>query len=257
MRVAALYDIHGNLPALEAVLDEVDRCDVDLMVVGGDVVPGPMPRQVLDLLFAVNAPTRFIRGNCELAVLAHVACMPSRVLPEQAVEAIAWTAEQLESNDLRAFDSWARTARVCVDGIGEVVFCHATPRDEDEIFTCRTPEGLLVPLFVGLGASMVVCGHTHMQFDRMVGGMHVVNAGSVGMPFGSPGADWLLLDGGVHLRHTAYDLQAAADRVRQTSYPQAEAFAQRSVLMPPTEDEMLAVFATADAKLADSHEGRE
>jgi putative phosphoesterase len=257
MRVAALYDIHGNLPALEAVLDEVERCDVDLIVVGGDVVPGPMPRQVLDVLFAMKAPTQFIRGNCEAAVLDHVAHTTSRALPKSAIEATAWTAEQLEPDDLRAFGSWPKTMRVRVDGIGDVLFCHATPRDEDEIFTRRTPEPLLVPLFCGHGASAVVCGHTHMQFDRMIGGVRVINAGSVGMPFGTPGADWLLLDGSVHLRHTAYDLAAAADRVRQTKYPQAEAFAQGSVLTPPTEEAMFEVFATADAKLADRPGWRE
>lgn len=246
MRIAALYDIHGNLPALEAVLDEVDGLGVDLVVVGGDVVPGPMPREVLDRLFAIDAPTRFIRGNCEVAVLDHVARRPSRALPEQAVEAIAWTAERLGPADLGAFAEWPTTVRV-----GDVLFCHATPRDEDECFTERTPEHLLAPVFSGIDAPTVVCGHTHMQFDRTVGGVRVVNAGSVGMPFGAPGADWLLLDGDVRLRHTEYDLAAAADRVRRTAYPQAESFARRSVLEPPSAEEMLAAFASADAKLAE------
>lgn len=88
----------------------------------------------------------------------------------------------------------------------------------------------------------MICGHTHMQFDRQIGGTRIVNAGSVGMPFGEPGAYWLSLDPGVELRHTHYDLMAAADRVRATDYPQADDFAESNVLRPPSEAEMLDLF---------------
>jgi predicted phosphodiesterase len=103
-----------------------------------------------------------------------------------------------------------------------VLFCHATPRNENECFTRLTAEDRLLPIFQGLDVSVVICGHTHMQFDRMVGAVRVVNAGSVGMPFGEPGADWLLLGPGVQLRHTCYDLPAAARRILATPYPQAQ-----------------------------------
>jgi hypothetical protein len=99
-------------------------------------------------------------------------------------------------------------------------------------------------VFNGLGVDLVVCGHTHMQFDRMIGHVRVVNAGSVGMPFGEPGADWLLLGPDIGLRHTAYDLADGARRIRETSYPQAEAFAMQSMLHPPSEADMLAAFTT-------------
>jgi diadenosine tetraphosphatase ApaH/serine/threonine PP2A family protein phosphatase len=99
-----------------------------------------------------------------------------------------------------------------------------------------------LPLFEGLAGTLVVCGHTHMQFDRTIGRTRVVNAGSVGMPFGEPSAYWLLLGHGVQLRKTSYDLLAATDRVRATKYPQAEEFAARSILQPPSEDEMLTAF---------------
>lgn len=252
MRVAAIYDIHGNLPALEAVLDAIAGYHVDLIVVGGDVVPGPMPRQVLDLLYSLETPTRFIRGNCEMAVLDHLAHRSLRRMPADAVEAIAWTAEQLRPEDRQAFASWPRTLRLAIGATGEVLFCHATPRDEDECFTRQTPESLLTPIFSGLDTALVVCGHTHMQFDRIVSGIRVVNAGSVGMPFGEPGADWLLLDAGVELQHTTYDLAEAAARIRRTSYPQAEAFAEGSVLKPPSEEMMLAALAKAEARLAET-----
>ena len=97
-------------------------------------------------------------------------------------------------------------------------FCHATPRNENECFTRLTPEDRLTPLFDPLNVAVAVCGHTHMQFDRMVGKTRVVNAGSVGMPFGEPGADWLLLGPDVQLRHTSYDLADAAARIRRTEY---------------------------------------
>ena len=101
-------------------------------------------------------------------------------------------------------------------------------------------------VFAGVKASVVVCGHTHMQFDRVVGGVRVVNAGSVGMPFGKTGADWLILGPKVQFRHTAYDLTKAAERIRQTNYPQAQEFAERYILKPPSEQEMLDLYARAE-----------
>jgi hypothetical protein len=77
-----------------------------------------------------------------------------------------------------------------------------------------------------------------------------VNAGSVGMPFGEPGADWLLLGPGVQLRHTPYDLTKAAARIRATDNPQAEDFATRYVLQPPSEREMLEVFTNTERRPA-------
>jgi len=85
-----------------------------------------------------------------------------------------------------------------------------------------------------------------MQFDRMISSVRVVNAGSVGMPFGKPGADWLLLGPQVELRHTEYDLTKAAERIRGTKYPQAEEFATRNVLAPPSEEGMLAAFTKVE-----------
>jgi diadenosine tetraphosphatase ApaH/serine/threonine PP2A family protein phosphatase len=105
-----------------------------------------------------------------------------------------------------------------------------------------------LPVFAGLGAALVVCGHTHMQFDRQVGRTRVVNAGSVGMPFGGSRAQWLLLGPDVALRSTPYDLREAAKRIRATPYPQAEDFARNSVLHPPAERAMLEVFSRAELK---------
>jgi predicted phosphodiesterase len=242
MRVAALYDIHGNLPALEAVLEDVRRADVSLIVIGGDLVPGPLPRETLDRLDDLDVPIRFIHGNGESAVLAELAGKDSSV-PAPFREIIRWTARQLEPEQQRSMSRWPPTVRLAIPDLGDVLFCHATPRNDTEIFTRLTPEARVAPAFAGVDAPIVVCGHTHMQFDRMVGWIRVVNAGSVGMPFGEPGADWLLLGPDVQFRRTAYDLAGAADRIRRTSYPQALEFATRDILKPRSEEEMLDAFS--------------
>ena len=126
-------------------------------------------------------------------------------------------------------------------GLGEILFCHGTPTSETDAFTRLTPEDALLPVFDGVGVSVVVCGHTHMQFDRMIGTTRVVNAGSVGMPFGRTGADWLLLGPDVELRNTPYDLAQAGERIRETSYPQANELAT-SLLQPPSATQMLELF---------------
>jgi predicted phosphodiesterase len=243
MRVAALYDVHGNLPALEAVLDEIRRERVDRLVVGGDVLPGPMFRDAIARLLDLDVHADFIAGNCEVAVLEELQGASPERLPEAARGIIRWTAQALDPDHAAALAAWPKTLRLDIEGVGEVLFCHGTPRHENEIFTRLTPEADLLPLFEPLHVQLVVCGHTHMQDDRMVGATRVVNAGSVGMPFGEAGADWLLLGPGVELRHTAYDLDRAAGRIRRTGYPQAEAFAVQHVLHPPSAAQMLALFS--------------
>ncbi|MEY2519025.1 MAG: hypothetical protein QOF24_784 [Verrucomicrobiota bacterium] len=247
MRVAAIYDIHGNLPALEAVLDLILQAEVDLVVVGGDVVPGPMPLESLHTLVSLSIPVRFIQGNGETAVLAEIAGRNSSV-PEQFRDVIRHSAGQVQPEYEQLIAGWPKTLRVEIGGLGDVLFCHATPRSDTEVFTISTPEDLLLPIFAEANAPLVVCGHTHMQFDRMIGDTRVVNAGSVGMPFGEPGAYWLLLGPDVQLRHTSYDLEKAAERIRATSYPQAHQFAARNVLQPPTERETLEIFTKAELR---------
>jgi len=253
MRVAALYDIHGNLPALEAVLAEARGSAVDLVIVGGDVVPGPMPREALALLMGLDLPVRFIYGNGELAVLAQRAAGDSepsywgttsgRPLPKAQQEVVRWTGRQLGADDERTLLTWPGSITIEHPTLGPVLFCHGTPWSETDGFTRWTAEEHLLPVFRDVAEKLVICGHTHMQLDRMIGATRVVNAGSVGMPFGLPGADWLLLTDDVELRHTRYDFEAAAARVRATAYPQAEQFAAGNIAHPPSEEEMARAFA--------------
>jgi predicted phosphodiesterase len=248
MRVAAIYDIHGNLPALEAVLEEIRREGLAEVVVGGDIVPGPMLRETMAHLLGLDVPVRFIYGNCEVAVLEEMAGKAPPRVPAAYRSRFRWAAEQLRPDYKEVLASWPKTLRMEIPGLGRVLFCHGTPRNEDEIFTRLTPEESLRCAFADANASLVVCGHTHMQFDRMIGGTRVVNAGSVGMPFGEPGAYWLLLGPGAQFRRTPYDLAQAARRIRETKYPDAEDFAANNVLHPPSEEKMLEIFTRVELR---------
>ncbi len=188
MRVAALYDIHGNLPALEAVLEDVRRADVDLLLIGGDVVPGPMPRETIECLLSLDVPLQCIHGNGDREAVTWRRGTETPAIPEAFRESMRWVVRQLTAEDEQLLPSWPSTRRLQVRGLGDVLFCHATPRNDTDIFTRLTPDAPLLPIFNEAGAPLVVCGHTHMQFDRMVGATRVVNAGSVGMPFDEPGA---------------------------------------------------------------------
>ena len=229
-RLAAIYDIHGNLPALEAVLEEIRAAGVDHVVVGGDVLPGPMPRETLACLSDMNIPASFIMGNGDREVLEQRKGVESAVIPEQFREMMRWVAGQLDDKLEKWIASWPKTTRAEVHELGDVLFCHATPRSDTEMFSSQMSEARLLPIFEGIDEPIVVCGHTHRQFDRMVGKTRVINAGSVGMPFGVTGAYWLLLGPDVELRRTEYDLTRAAERIGQTNYPGASEFAQNYVL---------------------------
>jgi predicted phosphodiesterase len=220
LRVAALYDVHGNLPALEAVLADVERAGVDLIVFGGDVAAiGPFPLETIDLLRSLpNA--RFVMGNAD-----------REDLPELTGERHAFVAVFEPRVSLE------------VEGLGPTLFCHGSPRSDEEIVTRATPDEAVAEMVEGVEERVVVLGHTHMQFDRRVGRHRVVNAGSVGMPYeAQPGAYWALLGPDVELRRTGYDLEAAAARMRATGAPQVEEFVAENVLTVPTAEEAIEVF---------------
>lgn len=243
MKIAAIYDIHGNLPALEAVLSEIDREGADVIVVGGDIVPGPMSRDVLEVLQGLGDRVSWIRGNCERDVVeAFDGGSFSHIKSKEVRASTIWTAEQMESRHRDFMAGLPEKISFHVEGIGEILFCHGSPRSDMEILTVATPEERLREALAGVKEHVVVCGHTHMQFDRVCEGKRVVNAGSVGMPYGDPGAYWLLLGPQVNLRKTNYDLAAAAERVRKTSYPLAQDFADNTILKPESGQEAIEYF---------------
>jgi predicted phosphodiesterase len=208
MRIAALYDVHGNLPALEAVLAEVERVGVDAIVCGGDVVWGPMPSECLSLLRSAGA--LFVSGNCERTMLAGES------------ERDRWCRARLSEEERAIVADWPLVLRRDVVGIGQVLFCHATPRSDEEIVTSRTPDAAAATAFRDPEAELVVGGHTHVQFDRRVAGApRIVNAGSVGLAYeGDPAARWALLGPDVELLRTPYDAEAALVALHATGFPE-------------------------------------
>lgn len=242
MKIAALYDIHGNLPALNAVLTELSEIQPDLIVVGGDIVSGPLPAQTLQRLLQVGERVRFLSGNNDREVVTVFDDQPvvRRYLPamsEQGREEARRVAGQLARAERDFLAALPERLVFHIAEIGEILFCHATPRHDEEIFTPITPEERLNAIFSEVEQDMVVCGHTHMQFERRAGKVRILNAGSVGMPFADqPGAYWLLLDPtGCEFRRTAYDSEAAAQEIVQSSdNASTRAFVKDNVLTIPS-----------------------
>lgn len=243
--VAALYDLHGNLPALDAAIDRAEAAHADCFVIGGDIALGPMPGEVLDRLAALGPRALYLRGNCDRLMVDACDGRPIASVPAAVRDNVVWAAAQLDRQQRDFLAALPMTITVDVDSLGAVLFCHATPRSDDEIFTRRTPDDRLRPMLSTTHEAIIVCGHTHMQFQRRLDGAQIVNAGSVGMPFGAAGAHWLRLGPGIELERTEYDLASAAARIRRTAYPQAAEFASRYVLDPPSEAEILAAFEAA------------
>jgi putative phosphoesterase len=236
VRVAALYDIHGNLPALEGVVGELAGEQVDAVVVGGDVVAGPFPEEVLTLLDSLEPDVRFIRGNADRELTAESAAPePWRT----------WLSDRMRPLRGR-LDSWPEQLTLDVDGLGSTLFCHATPRNDEEIFTDLTPDDVVAEMMSGVSAGVVVVGHTHMQTDRRVGETRVVNAGSVGGPYeGRPGAFWALLGPDVDHRRTDYDIADLLERVGATDFPEPENYYRESLLEPSAPADVAAFFENA------------
>jgi predicted phosphodiesterase len=210
MRILALYDVHGNPDALEAVLADPRAAGPDAIVVGGDVVPGAFAGAALDRLQAVGGEVHWVRGNGERETAAAVNG-PRPAAGDNAAEMSAFTAQQLGPERARALGELPLS--VVVDG---VLFCHATPRSDEELVTRISPPERWSEVLTDVDAALVVAGHTHQQDDRMVSGVRFVNAGSVGLPYERDGdARWLWIEDGVpELRRTAYDAAAAGRRMR-------------------------------------------
>jgi putative phosphoesterase len=247
MRVAAISDIHGNAPALEAVLAEVERDKPDLIVFCGDVASGPMPAETIDLLLTLKG-ARFVRGNADRGLIEEFDGKPPSDMPGPFAD---WCAKQITRRHRDFLASFEDTVVIDgVDGLGRVLFCHATPRNDTDVFTVESPVERVRGLLAGVDADVVVGGHTHMQFDRMVDRVRVVNAGSVGMPYGTPGAYWAMLGPDVNLRRTDYDRDAAAKRIRAKDWDKAEEFAASNVLSAPSVEQAMDFMRKMEAKQA-------
>jgi putative phosphoesterase len=224
VRVAALYDIHGNLPALEAVLAEVASERPDLVLVGGDLVAGPWPAECLDALRGLEPPVAFVRGNADREAVAG------------GERERAWCLDRLGPERAEFVSGWPLTVREQVEGLGRVLFCHATPDSDEAFLTPITPEDALAKALAGADADVVVYGHIHVQYERG-SAPRLVNPGSVGWPHeNARGAYWAVLGPEVGFRRTEYDYEAAAAQVLASGYPNAQHMAD-TILDPPTPEE--------------------
>lgn len=253
MQVAVLSDIHGVLPALEAVLAEPDVRSADRIVLTGDIAAGPQPLETLDALVALGQKAVWVRGNAdrELVTLSRSREMtvPDPIAP--------WAAGQLRPDQVTLLDSLPLSVVLDIDTLGPTVFCHATPRDDEEVVLVDSRLERWAEVLSGVDGSVstVVCGHTHMPFVRLAHRRLVVNPGSIGMPYGGVGAHWALLgrDGGVSMRVTHFDIDAACARVSAESlYPDARAWADYFLRSEASDADALCVFGPRDGRVSRS-----
>ncbi|MEV8392108.1 MULTISPECIES: metallophosphoesterase family protein [unclassified Streptomyces] len=246
-RVAVLSDIHGVLPALEAVLAEPEVSAAERVVITGDIAAGPQPAEVLDLLTDLGDRAVLIGGNADRE-LVELRAGKSPAPPDAIT---AWAAGRLRDDQIALLAGLPRTRCLAVAGLGDVLFCHATPRDDEEVVLVDSRLARWSEVFEGLGEQIrtVVCGHTHMPFVRLAHGRQVVNPGSVGMPYGRPGAHWALLGPGVELRVTHYDIDAAIARLTaESGYPDIEEWADYYLHARATDTEALTTFGPRDGR---------
>ncbi|MEU0027769.1 metallophosphoesterase family protein [Streptomyces sp. NPDC006335] len=246
-RVAVLSDIHGVLPALEAVLAEPEVATADRIVLTGDIAAGPQPTEVLALLRSLGERVLWVAGNADRELVEY-----RRGEREEILDPIGpFAAAQLADTDVEFLASLPTTRTLTVRGLGEVLFCHATPRDDEEFVLVDSRPDRWAQVLGGVPVSVrtIVCGHTHMPYVRLAHGRLVVNPGSVGMPYGRPGAHWCLLGPGADLRVTPYDIPAAVERlVAECRYPQIAEWADQYLHARVTDTEALAAFGPRDGR---------
>jgi predicted phosphodiesterase len=200
------------------------------LVFGGDLAAGPMPAETLDRIMGLDALV--LRGNADRELLSG----PSGGLIDE------WVVKQLDDRHREYIAALPEQIELDVEGVGHVLFCHGSPRSDEEMILKTTPDEWLREMLAGVEADVLVCGHTHMQFGRRVDRWRVVNAGSVGLAYGAPGAHWLLLGPDLEHRRTPYDADAFADRVKTFDWPIAERFAEENIRTVPSEQEALEFF---------------
>jgi putative phosphoesterase len=239
-RVALLSDVHGNAVALRAVLRELDGVEPDLLVFGGDLTWGPQPMETYGLVAELEAPAIYVRGNAERALFEAVAALESGT-GETLRPRERWIVAQHSAECMAFLATFVEMATVAVSGLGPVLFCHGSPRSDEELVTFETPEPRMRALLEGVSEDMLVTAHTHSQFDRTVAGIRCVNPGSIGMPYQgrSGSAYWATLGPDVDLRRTDYDVDEAVRQYRSTDDPLAEQMVE-VLLEPPTPAEVIA-----------------
>jgi putative phosphoesterase len=246
--VAVLSDIHGVLPALEAVLAEPDVAAAERIVLTGDIAAGPQPLAVLDRLVGLGERVTWVRGNADRDLVT-LARGGDTTIPDPIVP---WAAAQLTDEHVERLARLEHPVTLAVDGFGDVVFCHGTPRDDDEVVLVDSRLDRWSEVLADLPDDVrtVVCGHTHMPFVRLAHRRQIINPGSVGMPYGRQGAHWALLaNGAVSLRRSAFDPDAAAAVVcRDSSYPSVAEWADYFLYSRASDAEAITTFGPRDGR---------
>jgi predicted phosphodiesterase len=237
--VAVLADIHANLPALDAVLADVEAAGADTVVLLGDIALGPMPAQTLDRLSALGDRAVWVHGNCEREMIT---AFDGGQIPGPNGPAAAAAAALIDRAERDRLDQLPVTVAIDIDGLGPTLFCHASPRRDDEMVLVDSPPEQWATVLASVSEATIVLGHTHMHFDRLAAGHRVVNAGSVGMAYGEPGAGWALLGPDVTLRNTRYDTADAARLIGASGYPDAVGWAAEYVRQHYSDTEALEAF---------------
>lgn len=208
------------------------------MVCCGDLAAGPLPDETVEALLSADLPLVLVRGNADRELVERLDEVHGRAMAGTPWDELLVTRAH---RDLLA--GLPLSVVLDVEGLGPVRFCHATPRDDTEVLLPTTPGSRVEAALDGVAEAVVVGGHVHLPFDRHTGRHRLVNTGSVGMPYGRTGASWALLGPDVALRHTVYDLPAAAREITERStWSLAADFAEGNVLTCPSEEEALAAF---------------
>ena len=164
MRVAVLADIHGNLPALDAVLRDVEAAGVDAVVLDGDIADGPMPAQTLDRLAELGDRVIWVRGNSDrdLAAAFDGTFQPSGLATNAPAEYYEWCAARISQAQRDLLADLPLTVSLDIDGLGPVAFCHGTARDDNEFILVDSPVEHYRAAFAGLAEQTVVrWAHAH------------------------------------------------------------------------------------------------
>jgi putative phosphoesterase len=232
VRVGLIADLHGNLPALDAVLAELERDGLDELVCLGDVAVGPQPAATLERVRGLGCPV--VLGNWDAWFVDGFPRLEGE-LNEKLLEMGAWWASQL-SDDQRHYIRSFRPSHQVSLGDGASLLCfHGSPRSNDDMILATTPDPDLERMLAGAQDTVLAGGHTHLPLLRRHLGSLLVNPGSVGLPFRhQPGpvrmARWaeygvVTSEGGsigVDLRRATYDVAAFLELARSTGMPHAD-----------------------------------
>jgi predicted phosphodiesterase len=199
MRIALLSDIHGNLVALETVLQELVQEPIDQIVCLGDVAAlGPQPHEALDRLRGLGCPV--VLGNTDAWLLMPAGAKTS---DSEILRAItAWCAEQLTSEDRSYIQTFVPMLELPLDQEKRLLCYHGSPHSFDDVIAATTPDIEVQAMLTGYAAAVFVGGHTHIQMLRRYQDTHLINVGSIGLPGVNAGAPELPMNR--HVRWAEY-----------------------------------------------------